>query len=267
MKSLLSPNEPPVFTHSSGAIPNLFVVADHAGTRVPKSLNNLGCDIDFSSIHFGCDIGVSAVMDELRKQGAETLVTNYSRAVIDPNRMLDHPTLIPAVQDGITLPGNVGLSKDDREARIRELYDPYHEKLDALVDHHIVKNPRTLYFAVHSMEKQLLIDGMGHKTDGKIRPQIALIFSAKEDAMADAFASFFRKAGINDIGMNIPYSGKDENISWPMLQKHQPRLPLMMIEFRNDLLRTKQDIHYYATLLLNGIRYVMENHADTFHTS
>lgn len=253
MSHLLCLNDPPVITHRPGNIPGLLMVAEHSGTAVPQALNNLGCDIDFSSVHFGCDIGVAGLMRELSALGVETFESNYSRAVLDPNRMTDDPTLIPAVQDGITILANAALSKAERQERIRVFYDGYHAPLDTLVEQRLSETPSLLYFSVHSMEKQLLVDGLGQKTDGKIRPRIAFLFKDKEDALADRFAAFYRGQGFDDVGMNIPYTAKDETRQFPMFLKHQPRMALLMIEIRNDLLRTQADIKTQASKLLKAI--------------
>lgn len=256
MTMFTSPKDPPVFTHKPGTIPGLLMVAEHAGSSIPANLHNLGCDLDFSSVHFGCDIGVAALMDIFNTLGAETFVGNYSRAVIDPNRMEDDPTLIPPLQDGIIIPANVGISEEDKEARIAAFYRPYHQKLQELVNHHLKQTPEMLYISVHSMENRLEIDSIGNRTDGAIRPRIALLFKDRENDLAEAFADFFRAQGINDIGMNVPYTAKDEARPMPMFAWHQPRLPLIMIEFRNDLLRTQEDIQTHAALLMKAIAHV-----------
>lgn len=256
MQNILSPADPAPVLHRPGTLPGLLMVAEHAGHAVPQSLNNLGCSIDFSQVHFGCDIGVAGVMKALNDLGAETYESVYSRAVLDPNRDLGSATLIPSVQDGITLPANAAITPEGREARIRELYHPYHTGLDALVDERLAEHPNLLHISVHSMEKWLEIDSLGNKTDGAIRPPIALLFRDKEEALAEQFAAFFRTQGVSDIGMNVPYSAKDENHKFPMFEKYQPRLPLIMIEFRNDLIRDITSQHHYAQLLMDAVQNV-----------
>lgn len=253
---LITPADPPVITHRTGRIPGFLVVAEHAGFAVPNGLNNLGCDIDFSHIHFGCDIGVAGMMEELNVLGAETFESNYSRAVLDPNRALDSATLIPSVQDGIPLPANAALTEEERAARIKLLYEGYHGPLDALVEERLARHPNLFYLSLHSMEKRLEVDSLGQKTDGAVRPPIALLFRDKENALAEDFAAFFRSKGFEEIGMNVPYSAKDENHKFPMFEKHQPRLPLIMIEFRNDLIRGQAGVEHHASLLLESIQTV-----------
>jgi predicted N-formylglutamate amidohydrolase len=256
MNTLLCPADPPVITHRPGTIPGLLAVAEHAGWAVPRSLGNLGCSLDFSNVHFGCDIGVAGIMKELNALGAETFESNYSRAVLDPNRMPGEPTLIPAMQDGIALPANAAITPEEREDRIRLFYEGYHAPLDALVETRFRDTPNFFYLSVHSMEKHLDVDSLGHKTDGQIRPRIALLYRAKEEAIAHDFAAFFHKNGIEDVGMNVPYSALDERHEFPMFLKHQPRVLLLMIEFRNDLIRTPEGLRHHARLLMEAIEAV-----------
>lgn len=262
MNSILSKDDPPVILHRPGSIPGLLMVAEHAGWAVPESLGNLGCDIDFSQVHFGCDIGVAALMKIMNDLGAETYESVYSRAILDPNRDLASSTLIPAMQDGITLPANAGIAPEDRAGRIDAFYHGYHTPLDSIVNTRLAEHPNLFYMSVHSMEKRLEVDSLGQKTDDKIRPRIALLFRDKEEALAEQFAAFFRAQGIDDIGMNVPYSAKNENHKVPMFEKYQPRLPLIMIEFRNDLIRDEASERHYAKLLLDAISTVYLSNAS-----
>src|SRR3546814_19262261 len=58
--------------------------------------------------------------------------------VVDPNRGLDNPTLMPEVSDGTVVPGNRALGAAERRARVDTFYHPYHAaiaaKLDELLD-------------------------------------------------------------------------------------------------------------------------------------
>lgn len=259
MNSLLGPLDPPVITHRPGTVPGLLIVSEHAGCAVPRSLGNLGCDIDFADIHFGCDIGVAEVMEALHGFGAETYEGNYSRAVLDPNRMPDSAMLIPAMQEGVILPANTVITPEERAERVRLFYEGYHAPLEALVEERLRARPDLFYLSLHSMEKRLEVDSLGNKTDGRIRPSIAILFRDKEKTLAEEFAAFFRSRGIEDIGMNAPYSAKDTTHKSPIFEKYQPRLPLILIEFRNDLIRDAHGAQAHARLLWDALQAVVLN--------
>src|SRR3546814_12008662 len=54
--------------------------------------------------------------------------------VVDPNRGLDNPTLMPEVSDGTVVPGNRALGAAERRARVDTFYHPYHAALAAKLD-------------------------------------------------------------------------------------------------------------------------------------
>ncbi|MCD8496992.1 MAG: N-formylglutamate amidohydrolase [Alphaproteobacteria bacterium] len=247
----------PLSRTTKATFPEFFITAEHAGFAVPRTLNNLGCDLDFSAVHFGCDVGVAGIMRELHGFGAETYESNYSRAILDPNRALDSKTLIPAVQDGITLPANTSITPEERQERIRILYDGYYDPLDALINKRAQEHENLFILSVHSMERRLEVDSLGYKTDGAIRPRIALLFRDKEQALAENFATFFQARGIDDIGMNVPYSAKDPDHPFPLFEKYQQRLPMLLLEFRNDLIRDEAGIKTHARLLWDAVQAII----------
>jgi predicted N-formylglutamate amidohydrolase len=59
---------------------------------------------------------------------------NYSRLVIDCNRPLDAATSILDISEHTPIPGNVGLSQGARAARAREIFWPYHQRIEAELD-------------------------------------------------------------------------------------------------------------------------------------
>ena len=58
----------------------------------------------------------------------------YSRLVIDCNRPLNSPTLMPAVSDGTVVPANSNLDASARQARIDGIHTPYHARITAELD-------------------------------------------------------------------------------------------------------------------------------------
>lgn len=252
----LTSQDPPVITHRKGTIPGLLTVAEHAGYAIPQALDNLGCGDDFARAHFGCDIGVAAVMKALNDLGAETYESNYSRAVLDPNRLSEEETSIPPLRDGVPILANMNLTPRQRQERTDIFFNGYHSPLDNLFERRLKEHPDLFYMSVHSMAKSLDVDSLGNKTGGKIRPEIALLYRDKENDLAEEFAAFYREQGIRDIGMNTPYSAKDDGHRVPMFVKYQPRVPLILIEFRNDLISSPEGAAHHAGLLLKAIQAV-----------
>src|SRR5271156_4744626 len=128
---LLAPGEPqPVTVTNEGGRSPFIIVADHAGNYLPRRLQKLGLGQAELERHIAWDIGVGAVCrlmgDEL---DAVVIWQNYSRLVIDCNRMPGSETSIVEVSEHTTVPGNIGLGKTQTEARIREIFQPYHDRI------------------------------------------------------------------------------------------------------------------------------------------
>jgi len=120
---LLAPDEPqPVTVTNAGGRSPLVVVADHAGNCLPRRLGRLGLPQAELERHIAWDIGAGAVCcligDAL---GAVVIRQNYSRLVIDCNRMPGSETSIVELSELTTVAGNIGLSNSDGGPRSRDI--------------------------------------------------------------------------------------------------------------------------------------------------
>ena len=90
----------------------ILIIADHASNFIPKENNKLGLLNSFLNQHIAFDIGVKELSFDLSKRLKCKLIQGkYSRLLIDLNRDLDDPTIIPEIVDRKIIPGNIGLSK------------------------------------------------------------------------------------------------------------------------------------------------------------
>jgi predicted N-formylglutamate amidohydrolase len=149
---LLATDEPPPFTvdNEYGASP-LLIVADHAGKHFPRRLGQLGLSKAECERHIVWDIGAGAVCC-LIGQALDAVVVrqNYSRLVIDGNRTPGSETSILDLSDVTRVPGNVGLSDHHKLARIREIFQPYHDRIATELDRRQAAARPTALIAVHS---------------------------------------------------------------------------------------------------------------------
>ena len=75
--------------------------------------------------HIAWDIGVAAVSEFLADELDATLVRqNYSRLVIDCNRAPGSETSIAEISEFTPIPGNVGLSENQKRARVAKFSGP-----------------------------------------------------------------------------------------------------------------------------------------------
>src|SRR5258706_7943081 len=109
---------PPLILRPQGSGRFVFF-CDHASNYIPAELNDLGLPAAELARHIAWDIGAAGVTEALSVIfDAPAILCGTSRLVIDCNRQLEHPDLIPAVSDGTVIPGNLHLTEAVRASRI-----------------------------------------------------------------------------------------------------------------------------------------------------
>ena len=132
---LIGSGEPgPVRILNENGSARLLLVGDHVSNRIPASLDRLGLENSVLQEHVAYDIGTRKLITHLSQHlDAPAVLAGYSRLVVDLNRGLTDPTVIPEVSDGIPIPGNRGLSREDRAQRIHCFYSPYRLAVDDML--------------------------------------------------------------------------------------------------------------------------------------
>src|SRR5271156_6012521 len=117
-KRLLMAGEPvPVTVYNPNGGSPFLLVADHAGNAIPRALGRLGIAAQELRRHIAFDIGIAGVARILADTlGAVLIQQNYSRLVIDCNRPPGMPSSTPEISELTNIPGNSGLSDEDKAA-------------------------------------------------------------------------------------------------------------------------------------------------------
>jgi len=152
-QTLLAADEPPPFIEvGRQGRSNFVIVVDHASSRIPRRLQNLGLPESELQRHIAWDIGALGVARQTAAALDGVLVAqNYSRLVIDCNRDPAVASSIPRVSESSEIPGNAALSEADIAARRVEIFDPYHNHLRALLDERAAAGRSTILVAQHTM--------------------------------------------------------------------------------------------------------------------
>jgi predicted N-formylglutamate amidohydrolase len=239
---LLAAGEPPPFAvHRRRATTPLLFVCDHASNRVPRSLAFLGLSDAQRRQHIAWDIGAAAVAEALARRFVATLAeTAYSRLVVDCNRRLDDPTLIPAVSDGVPVPGNRGLGAAERRRRIDALYRPYHAALESLVAEKRRRHAAPALVSIHSCTPTM---------NGFDRPwHIGVLWNEDGRLPLPILAALRRQTDLV-IGDNEPYSGR-ENVGHTVKAHAEAHgLPHVSFEIRQDLIATRDGALRFAGIV------------------
>ena len=113
----------------------ILIIADHASNYIPESLDNLGLNKNLFNTHIAYDLGVKELCIDLSKLlKSKYIIGEYSRLIIDLNRDLLDPTLIPEIVDRKIIPKNVNLSANEKKIRITEVYNRYHNNIKRTIN-------------------------------------------------------------------------------------------------------------------------------------
>jgi len=118
----------------------ILIIADHASNHLPKENNKLGLSNAFLNQHIAFDIGVKELsLDLSNRLKCKVILGKYSRLLIDLNRDLNDPTVIPEIVDRKIIPGNIGLSKSEIRSRVKKIYNTYHQEIEQTIKNEKVK--------------------------------------------------------------------------------------------------------------------------------
>lgn len=254
---LLAPDEPRPFdiVNPGGKAP-VLLLCDHATRFIPRALKSLGLDEAQLTRHIAWDIGIAEVTRHLaRRLDAPAVMSHFSRLIVDPNRLLDNPTLIPEISDGTVVPGNRDLDAGQREARIDSFFRPYHDAIAAQID---------------AMQAALQSEGQG---GGKVpalvsmhsftpimhglqRPWEIGILWNRDPRLPRPLMDRLRAEGLT-VGDNEPYSGADGHGYTQHVHGDRRGLANVLIEVRQDLIDTQQSAAAWAGRLGTALEAVL----------
>jgi len=228
-----------------------LVTCDHATNTVPAFVNggDLGLRPQDMARHIAYDVGAAGVTLALAQMlDAPAILSNFSRLVIDPNRGEDDPTLLMKLYDGTIIPGNRHADPADLARRLDACYRPYHAALARLA----ARRSDTVLLSIHSFTPRL----NGHSP----RPWHIGVLHADNNPFASALITRLQHEPDLCVGENEPYGG---HLTGDAIDRHalQPGRPNVLLELRNDLIRTDQTQYHWATRLAPILQEVLESTA------
>jgi predicted N-formylglutamate amidohydrolase len=250
---LLDSDEPaPVSILNENGSARLLLVGDHVSNRIPGALDSLGLPAPVLGEHVAYDIGTRKLITHLsRHLDAPAVLAGYSRLVVDLNRGLEDPTLIPETSDGILIPGNRDLTRAQRAQRIHCFYTPYRIAIDNMLRRIRARGSVPAFISIHSFTPQLA-------ADGRHRPwQIGLMWD-KDPRIPVRLLEHLRAHPDNlTVGDNEPYSGRHAADYTIDHHAEAAGLPHVSIETRQDLVDTEDGAERWAALLHEALRDIL----------
>jgi predicted N-formylglutamate amidohydrolase len=202
-----------------------LLIADHAGTAIPRRLGDLGVSAADMRRHIACDIGILGVGTRLSALLDATFIhQHYSRLVIDCNRDPSARDAVPEKSDGTAIPGNERLSPQDREARAAEIQRPYQDRIAAEIEARRARGQPTVLVSLHSFTPTM---------NGKARPWRFGVLHRGDSPFSRAVLAELRAALGDEAGDNEPYRMDEIDYTVPLHADGQG-VDYLEIEVRQD---------------------------------
>ncbi len=247
---ILSPDDGPAVDvlNSDGRGPFVFA-CEHASNRIPRSLGSLGLTPDDLLSHIAWDPGALDVAKHLSEVFDSPLVAQrISRLVFDCNRSLRASDRIAEISEDQPIPGNQGLVDAEVTARIREVYEPFHDALRKVLRPRLARRPPILV-TIHSFTPVFL---------GRIRKVELGVLYDSDARLADQLMQHAGAVTGLEVRRNEPY-GPADGVTYT-LKEHGIGNGLLnvMLEIRNDLIQDEPASSRMADVLAQLLRTTLE---------
>src|SRR6201994_5158775 len=226
---LLGPAEvPPLLEYNAAGRSPFLLTCDHYGRLIPRVLGDLGLPERELLRHIAWDIGIAGVAELLSDQlGAHLVAQRYSRLVIDCNRPPAAPSSIPIISEATMIPGNDGIARDAAETRRREIFDPYHRRIDEVIDARGRAGLPTVLVSLHSFTPVYA---------GIARPWHIGTLYQRDKVLPPRLLKHLRAEPDLVVGNNEPYAVSDETDYTIPVHGEARGLMNTGIEIRQDLI-------------------------------
>jgi predicted N-formylglutamate amidohydrolase len=195
--------------------------------------------------HIAWDIGAAALARKLAEAlDAFLIAQTYSRLAIDCNRRPLSSTSIALVSESTPIPGNQQVSPANAEARRREIFQPYHDRISAELNDRIALGRPTILVAVHSFTTVF---------HGESRPWHVDVLYNRDARMARILLELFRSESGIVVGDNQPYAVSDESDYTIPIRGERRSIPHVELEIRQDLLAEESGQAAWADLLARAL--------------
>ncbi len=248
----IAPDEPPPFELvNAGGKGRVILVCDHAGSRIPRRLGDLGVSRENRARHIAWDIGAAAVARRLSAiLDAPLVLSVYSRLVVDCNRPLDEFDAFTIQSEDVKIPGNEGISDHEREQRAAAFFWPYQQAVHRLVEERTAGGAVPVMVSVHSFTPSY---------HGRSRPWHIGVHYRWDDRFARLALAALRADGTLCVGDNEPYPlALNEDFTVPVHAERRG-MPYALFEIRQDLISEDAGVEAWAGRLAALLSEAMTN--------
>ena len=222
----------PAFTHPvtllrGGARSPLVLLCEHASAAMPEEFEHLGLAPAERLKHIAWDPGAWAVAQAISEALQAPLIgSNYSRLLVDCNRHPGAPDAMATRSEHIDVPGNLGLTPTQRQARIEDLHTPFH----ACVEAQLGRPGVAALVSVHSFTPVF---------QGLQRPMRAGLLADGDGRLVEAMQARAPRAWGAPVPINQPYDASG-GVAYSIQRHVKPRGMLhAILELRQDTIDTE----------------------------
>jgi predicted N-formylglutamate amidohydrolase len=221
---------------------NVLLLCEHASNFIPSEYDNLGISQTDSETHIAWDIGALELAKVISvKLDAPLVASNVSRLVYDCNRSSDANDAIVVCADCVIIPTNQALSEAQRQHRVDSVYQPFRRTVEQLLRHRRTQSQVTIIVTIHSFTSVF---------NNKFRDVEIGLLHDSDSRLADAMLSNAALISPRIVKRNEPY-GPTDNVTHSLkIYGIEHNLANVMIEVRNDLLSTTDEITKRAEEIL-----------------
>ncbi len=232
---------PPVLEHNAAGRSPFLLTCDHYGRRIPQKLGRLGVPESELARHIAWDIGIAGVAGQLAQLlDAHLIGQAYSRLVIDCNRPPGVASSIPVISEATKIPGNEGITPEQAELRRREIFEPYHRRIGAIIEQRLREQRPTLLVSLHSFTPVYA---------GVARPWHIGALYHRDTILPPLLIALLRQEAGLVVGDNQPYAVSDATDYTIPVHGEARGLVNTGIEIRQDLIADEDGQRQWAERL------------------
>jgi len=229
---------------------DVILVCEHASNFIPDALEGLGLDPEIRESHIAWDPGALPVASVMSAALDAPLISHrVSRLVFDCNRDPASADAILERSEVHAIPGNQGLSDNERRTRSARYYTPFRKAISNAIDGRMVDSRQPVLVTIHSFVP--VYDGARRDFD------LGILHDA-DPRLADAVLDRLHEDGDLDVRRNEPY-GPADGVTHTLVEHAVSRgLLNVMVEIRSDLIAHPTDQRAMAERLANAISDALE---------
>lgn len=219
-----------VQTDRADGAPKVLLVCEHASNRIPEFLGDMGLTAEARESHIAWDPGALGVAQHMAGMISAPLVHGgVSRLVYDCNRPPEASDAMPVKSEQYDIPANARMTPKERQSRVESIYAPFAQAVSGQIAQH--RPSLKLMVTVHSFTPVY---------HGRQRAVELGILHGRDDRFALAMMGAVPAQPSFVTRLNEPYSAADGVAHTLDEQAYPNGLLNVMIEIRNDLIRTPQ---------------------------